>query len=542
MDKKRFFGSGGDLFLFNERSLMVVAAVVSLLLQIISFFTTLDGAKAYFAATFAYAPLLFALAVQSVVYFLENGLRRRVTFGKVTALALAICCSSYFSFVGIYNSVNPPSQYLERAYNGYAKELTALRESVLDSGSDEYASAVDGGVNRLISEYAMLSSEKQTLTSLQAELDSTESELVYGMAEPYIWQYATYEEYAAAYALYISSLTQSSSTEQQAKTQAVLEKYGISDASQIGERTAELTASLSLIEGTFAPFDGDDIYSRIEAARMLAKSGSEDTAAKIAALYNTVCASELVVPDFVSAADIELSLPPYSDIAAGDADAVVRERLTSTIAAACDTLAAAGIEVNAEDYTFENIYTLPIYAVKSGSFGADAAVSLVLAVLVDTLSLLFAMIFVQGRSVLSAADTKQAAISDPMLFERNIVTAVKLGMIAEGTPLSEEADLSEIIDRLGRFVSRFQAVDHAADRGYTMAAARDALGGYEPLISFLCQFGLAKLLTSEEMTLLCGFEAGEAVLLKTKFLLWLSERSKPEANSKRGRTEKAVTA
>ena len=132
MDKKLFFSEGSDLFLFKDKSLMVVAAIVSLLLQVISFFTTLDGAKAYFAATFAYAPLLFALAVQTVVYFLANGIRRRILPGKVVALLLAVCCSSYFSFVGIYNNVNPPSQYLERTYNGYVKELTALRDGMLE--------------------------------------------------------------------------------------------------------------------------------------------------------------------------------------------------------------------------------------------------------------------------------------------------------------------------------------------------------------------------------------------------------------------------
>ena len=94
MNKKSFFGGSSDLFLFRENTLMAVSAVVSLLLQIISFFTTLDGAKAYFAATFAYAPLLFALAVQSVVYFLENGLRRRATFLKVLALTMALGSTS----------------------------------------------------------------------------------------------------------------------------------------------------------------------------------------------------------------------------------------------------------------------------------------------------------------------------------------------------------------------------------------------------------------------------------------------------------------
>jgi len=158
------------------------------------------------------------------------------------------------------------------------------------------------------------------------------------------------------------------------------------------------------------------------------------------------------------------------------------------------------------------------------------------------MSLLFAMIFVQSRSVLAAKDTRQAIMSDPMLFQRNIVVAVQVGMIADGVAFSEEPDLDAVTDRLGEFVSRFSAVDAAADKGYTMAAARADLNGFEQLVSFLCQFGLAKLLSAEEMSLLCGKETEETVLLKTKFLLWLSERCRPEVRKPRASSERAVRA
>ncbi|MBE6902816.1 MAG: hypothetical protein E7478_10095 [Ruminococcaceae bacterium] len=542
MDKKLFFSEGSDLFLFKDKSLMVVAAIVSLLLQVISFFTTLDGAKAYFAATFAYAPLLFALAVQTVVYFLANGIRRRISSGKVVALLLAVCCSSYFSFVGIYNNVNPPSQYLERTYNGYVKELTALRDGMLEQCGDEYALAVDRSVNSIISEYTLLVTELETLNALEEELASSENEFVYGMAEPYIWQYESYEQYAAAYELYISSLSQSSNTEQQAKLQAVLNRYGFSDTSQISERKAELTASISLAEGTLAAFGGADTYSSLEVARAAAKGGDEASAETIAALHGSLCGKEPNMPQYVSDERMQLELPPYAEVAGNSAAAVVRERLSSIVAAAADTLSAAGIEVDAAEYTFMNIYTLPMYSVMSGDFGADAVVCLVLAVLVDMMSLLFAMIFVQSRSVLAAKDTRQAIMSDPMLFQRNIVVAVQVGMIADGVAFSEEPDLDAVTDRLGEFVSRFSAVDAAADKGYTMAAARADLNGFEQLVSFLCQFGLAKLLSAEEMSLLCGKETEETVLLKTKFLLWLSERCRPEVRKPRASSERAVRA
>ena len=543
MDKKHYFGSGGDLFLFGERSLMAVAAIVSLLLQTISFFTTFDGAKAYFGATFACAPLLFALAVQSVVYFLENGLRRRVTFLKILALILAVSCSSYFSFVGIYNNINPPSRYLEKTYNSYAKELSALRDGLLGEDSGAYSAAVDEGVNYIISEYTMLTTEKATLEKLSEEINNAESENVHEMKPPRRDDYEEYEDYAEAYAAYLTAFSQGSTAEQQGKLQALLNKYGIDDISQISERSAEMTAEISLIEGTLLSYGGDNFYMAAEIMRSKAQSGDENTSAKISALYRSLSGKPFDIPEFISSADISLALPSYEDIAQDKSEGAVREKLISVIAAACDELKAAGCIVSEESYPFENIYTLPIYAVTSGSFGADALVSLILAVLVDLLSLIFAMIYVRSKSVLAVRNTEQAIVSDPMLFEQNILTAVRLGMSAEkDRNFSDRPDLDDVTDRLAEFVGCFRAVDAAADKGYTLAADRDSLGGFEALTAFLCQFGLARLMSSEEMFLLTGRESPETVLLKTKFILWFSEKCCADRKECINASEKAVTA
>ncbi len=540
MNKKSFFSESSDLFLFREKTLMAVAAIVSLLLQIISFFTTLDGAKAYFAATFAYAPLLFALAVQSVVYFLENGLRRRVTFLKLLALVMAICCSSYFSFVGIYNNINPPSQYLRQTYNSYSKELSAMREDYLSQGNEQYTSAVNEGVNYIIGQYTVLNSEKATLEALSEEIASAESSTVNGMYAPRRDDFETYEEYAAAYAAYISGYSQGSTAEQQAKLQAILNKYGISDPSEITLRTAEITAQLSLIEGSLASCGGGEVQMRAEVLRARALRGEEKCCSDLMALYKSISGETLVIPDFISDKSLQLTLPEYEEIAGADAPAVVRERLLNTVTTACDELNAAGIEVDPAAYGFENIYTLPIAAVLSGEYGADAVISLILAVLVDTLSLLFAMIFVRSKSALAAKDTRQAISCDDMLFQRNIVTAVRLGMCRDGEAFSCTPDMDEIADRLGAYAASFRAVDFAADNGYTLAAERSQLVDFEALTAFLCQFGLARILTAEEMTLLCGSESQETVLLKTKFILWLSEKS--DISEVKQHSAKAVTA
>lgn len=543
MDKKRFFSGGGDLFIFRENALMVVAALVSLMLQIISFFTTLDGAEAYFGATFAYAPLLFALAVQSVVYFLENSLRRRISFMKVVALMMAMCCSSYFSFVGIYNNINPPSTYLERTYSTYKMQLEQQRSELISKRRSEYSLAADEVMNYIISEYTRLTSEKTTLEQLSEQINSSSADTSAGMTAPRRSDYEEYEDYAAAYSAYIAGLSQGSTAEQQARIQMLLDKYGISDTAEISRRAGELSAQISLIEGTLSTYGGGEFYQRAEAMRAQLSRGIGNTAAQAEALYLSLSGETADIPAYTSAGSIELVLPEYHEIAAGDSAAVVRERLIGVLSAACDVLSAAGGSISAEEISVENIYTLPIYAVISGSFGADAVVSLLLAVLVDVLSLLFAMIFVRSKSILAAKNTDEAVISDPLLFERNIFTAVGLCMCAEGRPFSQQPDIDEVVDRLGEFIGRFHALDIVSEKGFTMSAPLDSLEEYQPLVAFLCQFGLAKQLSAERMSLLMNADCGESVLLKTKFILWVSEKTCTDTGrAPAERTKKAVTA
>lgn len=523
MNKRSFLGGSSELFLFRENSLMAVAAVVSLLLQVISFFTTLNGARAYFEATFALAPLFFALAVQSVVYFLENSIRARASVSKAVALTLAIACSSYFSFVGIYNTVEPPEQYLEQTYNSYTKTLTAQLDGLLAGENTAEQESVNKAVNGVIREYTQLTERLGSLKSLSEQIAAASADTAQALSPPRRYDYYNYEDYAAAYSAYISSLSQSGNEEQRAKTQALLEKYGMSSTEQLSAEIAELTARISLAEGTVGA-SGSGFYSAAETLRARINAGDSAAAEKLFSLYGELAGELLSVPQTIGGEKPELNLPEYAMAAGGLPAAQVRERLISLISAACDTLSAAGAPVNAADYAFESVYTLPVYAVTK-SFSIEAAVSLLLAVLVDVLSLLFAMIYVKEKSILTAKNTRSAADMRSDLFEKNVMTALQLGICAEGGSFSQSWDSSAMADRLAQFVGLFRAADFAADKGFSLIAERSTLGEYEALTAFLCQFGLAGTLSAEETAQLTGGETEEAsVLLKTKFLLWVSER------------------
>lgn len=528
MSKQGLLSEIKGLAVFSEKALMIAAASASLLLQIISFFTTWQGAEAYFSSAFAAAPLLFAVAVQSVVYFSANSIRRKAGAGKVVALLMALCCSSYFSFVGIYSAVNPAGVYLQQTYSAYAAELQSIAEGVNSARNTLSSADINRAVDGVISRYSALDSEKKSLEQLSEQLASVEGQTASGMTAPSRWNYPTYEDYAAAYKAYAASVAEGNSGEKLAKTAALLAEYGFESSSDITRRIAEITAEQSLIEGTLGA-SGSAVYSKAEQLRDGMLSGDRAAAESIFSLYQQF-SGELL--EFTAdQPQITLDLPEYSVIAAqGEAaPAAVRERLLGTISAACDTLISAGAEAFAGDYPIENIYTLPLKSVFE-EFSTDAVVSLALALLVDLLSLAAAVIWAQKKSVLTAKNTAQAAASDEKYFEQNVAAALQLGIFAEGGEFCGKWDEDQLTERLAGYVCRFSAADFAAEQGCTLLAERSGLREYELLTAFLCQCGYAKLLTAEELNLLSGGSYEEdGVLLKTKFLMWVSEKSSGKA-------------
>ena len=82
---------------FGEENLLRLVTFVTLLLQAISFVTTLQGATVFLGGIFVLAPLFFALAVQATAWFLAGSLRVRITPLRCVALGMALCCSTYYS-------------------------------------------------------------------------------------------------------------------------------------------------------------------------------------------------------------------------------------------------------------------------------------------------------------------------------------------------------------------------------------------------------------------------------------------------------------
>ena len=130
-ERELFLGIRGGLF--GDENFVLLAATVTLFLQIISFATTLRGSWSYFSGVFFLAPLLFSIAVQATAWSTANSLRRGVGPLRIAAMVLAMCCSSYFSFVGVYHTVNPPERELESIYQQNVLQLNTALTTLHDS-------------------------------------------------------------------------------------------------------------------------------------------------------------------------------------------------------------------------------------------------------------------------------------------------------------------------------------------------------------------------------------------------------------------------
>lgn len=254
---------------FGEENLLRLVTFVTLLLQAISFVTTLQGATVFLGGIFVLAPLFFALAVQATAWFLAGSLRVRITPLRCVALGMALCCSTYYSYVGIYNTVNPPAMYLSAEYAQVRSELdstyAARRTQAFRTAQDQ----INGMVSDLSGQYSLLEQESARLAACAKELEEVSAEYSGGLRAPSRSSYANYEDYVAAYNAYLASVTENSSAEQASARQAILTRYGFDSESALAEATAQNASDLSAFEAAAAELggEGETVAAQLESSR-----------------------------------------------------------------------------------------------------------------------------------------------------------------------------------------------------------------------------------------------------------------------------------
>lgn len=550
------------LTIFKDKRLVYVAAGVSLLLQIISFLTTYQGAEYYFKGIFILAPLLFAVAVQLVVYFLENSIRGRRNVTKIMALCLAMFCSSYFSYIGIYNNVNSPLTYYQETYTTYKNTLQATYDSLLAKAEKKAQQQLSTVTANLTTVVVGWDTKKQELQSVEKELDGVSSANTTAMSAPVQKDYDTYEEYAKAYDAYVTSSTNGDATRVKKSTNSILKKYGYSDRQQV-------VGSLSEVEGKqqnmqqsvkklckslgikYTKKMGTDFENIRSTLADLVTEGSKDKALtqniyKLVSLHNTYVTGTPVNADTITQCitlqqtkEKEL-LAEYGDVSSKD-PSTCKSNLQWEISKAVTeinriyTVLEKEKKIDMKDYTLEDIYVLPILRLLQKDTRKMALICLTIALLTDVLSLLFAMMFCPEKEILKLKTVEELLDRDEPLFEKNIASALQLSLRkANGeTGVVDSRMNEETRNRLAEFLDYFDTSSVALDSGYSLQAPFSELGEYQALIALLCQLDLACILSDEEYQEVFGqVEGGLVVLLKTRFLLWCNNQWQQEVKEK----------
>ena len=507
----------------KNNKLLILISVVTLLLQLISFATTWSGSKIYLEGVFPFASLLFAVAIQSTAYFLSNSLRTRVSLLKVTALFAAICCSTYYSYIGIYNSVNSPDRYLQKNYARISSELNGIFRTELQDNLSDAADAVGEAASLVTARISSLSQTRESILACRDALSGIESTYAEKMRAPKQSAYENYEDYAAAYNAYINSLSASSSTEDLAARNQVLASYGFSDPQDLALAESENAAAFSAIctaLGITAEEDPAAFTATLQASVLTtldnAASGIAPDASATARLYSLMQAANLCGYKGMETSDLLNTLRVCSDVSS---DALLADYASLTLSLSGGRVTAANtmelkssidsqilsalltintllpeqeqISLSDSRFLITDLYLIPVFALHDPASRTTAFFCLAVAGLIDGLSVLFAISLRRRKS----------------LYGRHILLGTGFQDYAAQIFASLPQDKTSAAS-LTEFLSLFVPSPETEGAGYMMSADMTALNAYLPLAALLCQLNLAKILPSGTM------------LLKARFVFW----------------------
>lgn len=522
---------------FGEENLLRLVTFVTLLLQAISFVTTLQGATVFLGGIFVLAPLFFALAVQATAWFLAGSLRVRITPLRCVALGMALCCSTYYSYVGIYNTVNPPAMYLSAEYAQVRSELdstyAARRTQAFRTAQDQ----INAMVSDLAGQYSLLEQESARLAACAKELEEVSTEYSGGLRAPSRSSYANYEDYVAAYNAYLASVTENSSAEQASARQAILTRYGFDSESALAEATAQNASDLSAFEAAAAELggEGETVAAQLESSRAFLLDAltaaetegslSSDARSALGRLVQLAAAqtgSSLSTDDLLRPVDAALTGSGEGLMASFDELAAQLEggRVTRANAQEMKTLLTSEIlnavlRVNevadeevlqADDPALQitDLHLKPLLALTVPTQRGMALFCLFLAALMDGLTLVFSIACRRKPTLLKARSPRRLLAENGDALAAQVCACLPAGR--------------DPMDELELFLSRFSASPDTLAEGYSLAAPRADLAVYERLCALLCQAGLASIRPAQ------GNEAaGETVLLRSDFLLYANE-------------------
>lgn len=519
-----------NLSLFSENVLVLLISIVTLLLQLISFATTWNGAKIYLENIFPYAALCFATAIQATAYFFSNSLRTKANLLKLVALFAALCCSTYYSYIGIYNSVNSPVIYLQENYMRISQELSLRCNTQLEATLTQAQEAVNDASASIIAKYTTLLSASENVANCQSALENLSIEYTSNMRVPKQSAYENYEDYAAAYQSYINSISQSKNLETDAARTATLSAYGFSSMEELNmaqqNNIAALNAlqtALGLTDVATLPQTLSDMTRSLNTAIQQTSSGSSLTGTTLNRFnqlfqvakqcdydYEKLSALTSALNLCAQVSDTSL-LHSYDELTATLPAGIVTDANTMTLKAAMDSeIMTAMLRLNTilptneqlsytdEGYLITDLYLIPIQALRSPDTRLTAFFSLAVAALIDGLSVLFAL-SLRKRKPLWKRHTlifNRMEEYEPLIFASLPVAKAPLQALAD-------------------FLSCFKVSPQTEGDGYMLRTSLQSINSYHSLAALLCQINLAKIVPK-------GFldDEEETILLKARFVFW----------------------
>lgn len=519
--------------LFSDEILTILVSVVTFLLQLISFATTWNGSKIYLENIFPFASLFFAIAIQATAYFLSNSLRNRSSLLKVLAMVVALCCSTYYSYMGIYNSVNSPVSYLQEHYTEVADALTNQLREETDARTSQAKKELGDAGAAIIAEYYALTLELANTTACRQALTEIDTSHTNSLRAPSKSAYENYEDYVADYNAYIAGISSGSRTEADAAQALLLASYGYSSMEELNAAEQQASAALQVLLSTLSDCAPDattdfqgaisllqgSIYEAIDAAA-LGTSPTLTQNRQISCFFQTASLCGYEGQSALSlCADLEICakatatplLTDYQSLVAGLFEGQVTDSNIMTLKAAMDSeIMSAILTMNSllpqesrlslsdARYQITDLYLVPITALQKSDTRMTALFCLSMAALVDLLSVLFAVSL-----------KKKAPLWERRFLVRTGFADLEPQIFAS---LPEELDAPAA---LLCFLSHFTTSPLTESDGYMMIAKTDDLQKFQVLSALLCQVNLAKAIPGG----LLGND-GDALLLKARFVLW----------------------
>ena len=577
--------------IFNKTSLAWLIVLVTLLLQLISLATTYKGSIVYFGGINLpfnlSAPLLFALSIQLIVFCVSHTLRSNFRKGFLIVLILATLCSTYFSYIGIYNYINSPLNYLEERYTQINSNISDKYETLRETNKSSITKTMLNLINDLSTSYASLIMEVDNNNKLSEDIAniSIDNNIINSqtnsVSKPNINNYGdNLDQYYSDMAKYNAAIGNmiTDSTKQDSSLKNELynaQVNSILGGKSLDEFTAEsidtkskkeqlekgVNTSYTLISSEENSLTIDEKLLKIQdycQNYIQGINGDKDIFTTILLNLNSQI---LIIKNESSIDNLQTQINEFLILNKKDSDIMksfsdlksivytnstgnnYSDNVTLTEENAMELYSLMNSEVksalytlnhissntekinsNNEDYIIHNLYVLPV--LNLFTLNEEISMSwfcLIFAILIDGLTIIFAIMEGKEKTPLFAKSTKEVVGRS----KDSIENLLMLSLLSSDIDSRDEERVEKILLKLKNFVSSFNLLTEALENGYSMYCPLSSLEEYQGFLATLCQFNLATIISSKELFFndqTPDIQDENFVLIKTKFMIWANDK------------------